>query len=132
MYAFMFMVAAAIAPSTMCSEMLSPHKTLVEVWPGGDDGLTQRLKASIEEKFKSSVDFQTSEGKKPDTLIVTIPSNVPWRENGGRTQVVYVVNFTSETGRDLGTSKGVCWDNDLTICATRIVTAARVVASEIK
>jgi hypothetical protein len=54
--------------------------TPVEVWTGGDDGLTQGLRFAIENKFKSSSDFVLSLGKKAGTLIVTIPMHVAWRK----------------------------------------------------
>ncbi len=127
MCTFTLIAVALLVPNTTGAEPERPHKTPVEVWSGGDDGLTQRLKASIEKEFESSSDFQMSEGKKPGTLIVTIPSNVLWREQSGRTQALYTIDFTLESGRNLGASKGKCWDDDLARCAVRIVAAARVV-----
>ena len=54
----------------------SSKLTLVEVWCVGDDGLTLHLRDAVESKFKSSSDYVLSNGKKPGTLIVTIPTNV--------------------------------------------------------
>jgi hypothetical protein len=79
MCTFILIAVALFVQNTTGAEPQRPHKTPVEVWSGGDDGLTQRLKASIEKEFESSPDFQMSEGKKPGTLIVTIPSNVMCR-----------------------------------------------------
>jgi hypothetical protein len=130
MCTFILMAVAFLVQNAPGAEPERPHKTPVEVWSGGDDGLTQRLKASIEKEFGSSSDFQMSVGKKPGTLIVTIPSNVMWREKSGRTQALYAIDFTSDSGRNLGTSKGKCWDDDLARCAVRIVAAARVMVQK--
>jgi len=121
----------AVAMLLQCAtgaEPKRPQKAPVEVWSGGDDGLTQRLKAAIEKEFESSVDFQMSEGKKPGTLVVTIPSNVSWRQKGEKTQVLYTIDFASPDGRSLGVSKGHCWDDDLERCSIRIVSDARAAA----
>lgn len=109
----------------------SAKATLVEVWSGGDDGLTLRLRASLEEAFKSSSAFVLSSGKKPGTLIVTIPTNVPWKQVGQRTKVLYTVNFASIDNQPLGTSKGSCWDDALTKCANKIVKDATAVARKV-
>ena len=105
--------------------------TLVEVWSGGDDGLTLRLRASLEEAFKSSSAFVLSSGKKPGTLVVTLPTHVGWKQVGQRTKVLYTVNFASIDNQALGTSKGSCWDDALTKCASKIIKDATAVARKI-
>jgi len=106
-------------------------RTLVEVWKGGDDGLTNRLADALKDAFKSSSDFQLSNGKKTGTLVVTIPSNVEWRQVGKRTKVLYTVDFASIENHPLGTSKGSCWDDVLTKCADKIVKDATAVAGKV-
>ena len=96
-------------------------KTMVEVWSGGDDGLTLRLRASLEKAFKSSPEFVLTNGKKPGTLIVTIPTNVEWKQVGKRTKVLYKVEFASVDNQPLGGSNGSCWDDALTKCSDKIV-----------
>lgn len=121
--------ALLVAPHVLVGKSGEPRKTLVEVWCSGDDGLTLRLRDSIEKGFGSSSHFQLSEGKKPGTLIVLIPTNVPWEGKMGRTQVLYKVDFSLVDGRKLGTSKGTCWGDDLSSCATHVITdAERMVA----
>jgi hypothetical protein len=121
-----------VSSNAMGSTPETPRRTLVEVWCGGDDGLTQRLRDSIENEFKLSSDFQLGEGKKPGTLIVTIPSNVSWRQESGRNRVLYTIDFTSTDGRHLGSSKGRCWDDDLANCAVHIVAQAKVAARKVQ
>lgn len=103
----------------------SAEPILVEVWSGGDDGLTSRLRDALENAFKSSPDFALSSGKKPGTLVVTIPTNVGWRSIGKRTQVRYTVELSSAENRRIRTSTGSCWDDGLAKCAAQIVSDAR-------
>lgn len=100
----------------------------VEVWCCGDDGLTRSLRAALENRFQSSSEFELNSAKKPGTLLVTIPTNVRWKQVGGRTRVVYSVDFTSVDGLSLGRSKGECWDSDLEKCAAHVVAGARSAA----
>jgi hypothetical protein len=105
--------------------------TLVEVWCVGDDGLTHGLRDAVENAFKSSSDFQLSSGKKPGTLVVTIPTNVVWKQAkqaDKRTKVLYGVEFASADNKTISKSTGSCWDDALTKCADRIVNEARTAA----
>lgn len=101
----------------------------VEVWGGGDDALTARLRNALEDAFRSSADFHLSSGKKPGTLVITLPSNVEWKQVGGRTQVLYTAEFASD-GQNLGGSKGSCWDDALAKCAAQIVKDAKSAARQ--
>jgi hypothetical protein len=109
----------------------SPKLTLVEVWSGGDDGLTTKLRDTLENAFKSSPDFRLSAGKQPGTLTVTIPSHLEWKLVGNRTQVFYTVEFTSADNQHLGSSAGSCWEDALSKCASRIVKDAKIAARKI-
>ena len=82
----------------------SKKPRLVEVWHVGDDSLSQGLFLTVENTFKRSQDFALSSGRKPGTLVVTIPTNVDWRQVGKRTRVLYAVEFSSTEGRNLGES----------------------------
>jgi hypothetical protein len=104
----------------------------VEVWCGGDDGLTARLCEAIESAFEKSADFLMSHGKRPGTLVVTIPTNVGWYEIRGRTRAMYTVEFAKADGEAVGRSKGSCWDGELTLCATRIFNEAKRAARQIR
>jgi len=108
------------------------RKVPVEVWCVGDDGLTQKLRNALENRFEASPDFQLSSGKRPGTLVVTIPSNVPWKQVKGRTRVVYNVDFTSVDGLKLGRSNGECWGSDVGKCAEHIVADAKSAARKLR
>lgn len=105
--------------------------TPVEVWTGGDDGLTQQLRDEIENKFKSSSDFVLSSGKKAGTLIVTIPTHVGWTTKGARTHLRYSVEFSSGDGMALGKSSGPCWEDNLTECAAQTYREAKKAARKL-
>jgi len=103
----------------------------VEVWTGGDDSLTQHLRYEVESRFKSSSDFVPSRGKKPGTLIVTIPTHVAWTKDGTRTQVRYKVEFSSSEGVGIGKSSGSCWDDNVAACAAQIYRGAQRAAHKL-
>jgi len=97
----------------------------------GDDGFTQKLRDTLENAFKSSPDFSLSSGKKPGTLVVTIPTNVGWKQVGKRMQVLYTVEFASVDNQNIGTNTGSCWDDMLSKCAAQIVKDAKIAARKI-
>jgi hypothetical protein len=72
-----------------------------------------------------------SSGKKPGTLIVTIPNHVDWKDEGKRTRVYYITEFTSVDNRPLGASRGSCWDNELGRCAIQILKRAKSLAPKL-
>jgi hypothetical protein len=106
-------------------------QTLVEVWCGGDDNLTQGVCRALDSEFASTPDFVGSSGERPGTLIVSIPTNVNWKERGKKTEVFYTVEFKSTNGKELGTKKGACWENDFRTCATQIVRQAKIAARKL-
>ena len=89
--------------------------------------MTVRFRDALKDAFRSSADFHLSSGEKPGTLVITLPSNVGWKQVGGRTQVLYTADFASE-GQNLGGSKGSCWDDALAKCAAQIVKDAKIAA----
>jgi len=103
----------------------SAWPTRIEVWTGGDDGFTQRLRHEIEDKFKSSCDFALSSGKKAGTLIVTVPTHVSWTTQGTRTHLQYEVEFSSRDDERFGKSSGSCWEDNLAECAAQIYDGAQ-------
>ncbi|MEP6740987.1 MAG: hypothetical protein ABJB61_00705, partial [bacterium] len=111
---------------------LKPTQTPVEVWCGADDGLTQGVRDALETAFASTPDFVLSSGKRTGTLLVTIPTHVRWKEIGERTQVFYIVEFTSADDKKLRTHKGSCWNDDFAKCANQIVARARIAARKVR
>jgi hypothetical protein len=129
MKAFSFALVGAILFLNGASLIASQKRTPIEVWSGGDDGLTQRFRAELEHTFQSSAEFALSTGKKPGTLMATIPTHVQWVKQGSRTQIQYEVQFTSTDDRVLGRSKGRCWEDELSSCTMGVYEDAKRVAS---
>ena len=102
----------------------------VEVWSGSDDGVTLRLRDTLESALKSSTRFNLSFGKKPGTLVVDIPTHARWKQIGGRNRVFYSVEFSSGDQK-LGADTGSCWDDEMPKCAARIVRNAQRVVGKI-
>jgi hypothetical protein len=123
---------ALLVTTTGCGESNPSSKlTLVEVWRGGDDGLTVRLSEALEAAFQSSSEFALTTGKKPGTLIVAIPTNIRWKQVDARTEIVYAVEFASADGRELGATSGSCWEDELQVCVVRIIEDAKAASTKL-
>lgn len=101
--------------------------TPVEVWRGGDDGLTVRFADALEAAFRAAPEFSLSTGKAPGTLIVTISSNVTSKQDQGRSEVSYSVQFTSVESQVLGSSNGTCREGRLQECAAHVLTDLKTI-----
>jgi hypothetical protein len=124
-------IPAVLGLTVWPSEAAPAKPTTVIVLANGDDGLTQRLRDAIEGALKSSGAFTLSVGPvQPGTLVVKIPTNVPWKQVGGRTKVLYTVRFEQLDGHVIGKSEGSCWEGSLNTCATRIVKDAKTAPRE--
>ena len=96
-------------------------RTAVELWTGGDDGLTQRLAVAVREEFRTSDRFSLAEvGGTPEALKVIIPTHVAWRDVGNRTRVTYRLELERQ-GRRWVVKAGNCWETDLAHCAQQLV-----------
>jgi hypothetical protein len=113
---------ALLACSTSSS---SAKSTPVEVWRGGDDGLTSRFADALEVAFRGAPEFSLSAGKTPGTLVVTIPSNVAWKQVADHTEVTFSVEFTGVTAKSLGASQGKCTEDRLQECAAHVLKDAK-------
>jgi hypothetical protein len=115
-----------LLPSQACATLVyhSASPTPVEIWHGGDDGLTLRLSDAIEASVRHSHDFVLSSGKVPGTFIITIPTNVTWKQTGVRTQVLYSVVIQTADG-STSTFNGKCFESRLNDCAAAVINEAR-------
>jgi hypothetical protein len=133
------MMTALFIAAVVCDSWATQAPTPVEVWRGGDDGLTLRLADAVVKAFKASPDFELSTGKRPGTLIVLIPTHVNWkrlgwRPFGRRTQIFYTVEFKMivQLGERVGsidsvrTVRGSCRDDRMADCASEIVKSASI------
>lgn len=124
-------ILGALAASCAGTLPHASHPTPVEVWRSGDDGLTLKFAESLDAAFQASPLFSKSRGKQPGTLIVTIPSNVAWKQIGKRVKVSFKVTFTDDADRPLGTAAGKCWEDELSKCATEVAKRAEAAARDL-
>jgi hypothetical protein len=125
------LVAASFGAAGYTAVATPSKPTWVEVWSVGDDALSLKLREAVENAFQSSPRFRLSSGKKPGTLVVTIPTHVGWRQFGKRTQVSYRVEFAS-ADQHTATGKGSCWDDGLAKCAAHIVADAEAATKKLR
>ena len=124
-------IGASIVTTAWKAGAASANPTLVELWHVGDDALSERLADKLDSGFAGLADFMMSSGRKPGTLIVTIPKNIELNPIGKRARAHYTVEFTSTDGRNLGVRSGSCWEDDLAECVAQIIKNARISARKI-
>jgi hypothetical protein len=100
-------------------------RTGIDVRCDGDDGLTSRLCDSVDSAFRASQDFTEDSTVQSIQLIITIPTNVNWKNVGRRTRVFYSVELSSANGKLIGKSTGNCFEDKLVNCANQILNKAR-------
>lgn len=123
----LILASAAVSACAASFSSSSAGSTPVEILRGGDDGLTVRFADALEAAFRSAPEFSFNTDTVPDTLVVTIPSNVTWIQVGDRTKVNYSIQFTTTAARLLGSSNGTCWEDQLQKCAARALEDAKAV-----
>jgi hypothetical protein len=93
----------------------------MELWTGGDDGLTQRLADAVREEFRQSGRFALVEaGGDAGALRVGIPTHVAWQVVEGRTRLTYRLEL-ERGGRRVAATGGSCWEDELDRCARMLV-----------
>ena len=118
--AFLFITLECIG-QTVSETKASP----VEVWCGGDDGLTSRLRDASEQAFNIASDLPLATKNRHAVYKVVIPTNVDWKQVGSRTKVFYKIEVLKMDDKRVGTFKGSCWDSDIRRCGTQIVDGTR-------
>lgn len=114
----------------------------IEFWRVGDDGLSNRFHQAVSDSVKSSGRFSEG-GKKGASLIFYAPTNVDWKDVGGRTEVQYTFEFwrpkertgldvfkPTEMGSLIDKMEGTCWEDEMPKCAEAIVERAKKVAAK--
>ena len=123
MAAVMMLVACGGCSTVSAPTAARPTAIPVEVWTGGDDGLTQRLADAVRNEFRQSALFTLAPASTQNALRVSLPTHVGWNEVGGRTRVTYRVMFETAKRR-MGERSGACWDDELRECARMVVEQA--------
>lgn len=98
----------------------------VELWVGGDDGLTQRLASALREAIVASPEFVEADDMSKRPLRLEIPTNVSWHSVGDKTSVDYAVVFTDSDSKYLGGSFNGCWESEIPKCASKIISDLRL------
>jgi hypothetical protein len=110
------------------AEDASSSRIAVEVWRHGDIGSTVKFADAVETEIYGAARFKRSTGKRPGTLVVSISTAVEQVEVASRLQSWYLVEFATADGKQLGTSSGACWTDELSMCAKRVLADAELAA----
>jgi hypothetical protein len=103
------------------------HQWRVELWIGGDDGLTQRFADALKAELQRSADFtSTKVANTAFDVKMLIPSHVKWAKTERGVTVFPVVIFIGADGRFLEASTPECMEASLNVCAGRVLSDARV------
>jgi len=121
MEAWTILLSLLLSAHPLAESQRSTTPLAVEVWTGGDDGLTQRLAEVVKKEFRASSRFVLADaGTDGGALRVIIPTHVDWREVGPRTRVTYRLELERD-GRRIALSGGACWEVELRQCARQVV-----------
>ncbi len=95
----------------------------VELWRGGDDGLTNRAFDALEKAFGDATDFNPARPGE-GVVKVTITDHLAWRQDGDvlRATAPYEI---SRAGAAPLVGKATCTETTLPVCADKIVRATR-------
>jgi len=120
---------AAVLTATPAIANANTKPVPVEVWRGGDDGLTIKLSESVERALVKDGEFVLSRDKKPGTLIITFPHAVAAVPDGNYVDIDYEVTFSTIEGRKLASIKSGC--RELLYCVDHIATTAYEVSQRL-
>jgi len=100
-----------------------------DVRSNGDDAVTQRLAEEVERAYTSgcAAGFVFTNGRGYAALVVNLTGNVTVRPVGKRSRAYYSVSYQVQ-GRAPTRSKGSCWEDRLSDCASKIVEATPAIS----
>jgi hypothetical protein len=126
-----FHIAAVLAFAMPIQMQAAQEADHVQIWTGGDDGLTQRLRYEMEKGVSESGVFQlvNREGMKADDFIILIPTGVSWAKDANGLVVTAKAEF-SRANRKLDEVTVTCREEALQVCAAQIVSAAKTAAAK--
>ena len=97
----------------------------VEVWCGGDDGLTQKVCDATEQAFRTVHDFPLRKAEQIAKFKVVIAPNVEWKKVQGRLQILYAIELRDTNDKEIGRFDGSCWESKVRACGTQILASTR-------
>ena len=126
-----FHIVAVLAFAAAMSAQAAPEPVHVQIWTGGDDGLTQRLRDALETGIRKSGVFQlvNSEGMKADDFVILIPGHVAWEKTATGTVVTAKAQF-SRADHPIDEVSVTCREETLRACAAQIVGSAKKAAAK--
>jgi len=121
-----FGVSCASAPAPRARPLgdTQGRRTPVEVYRGGDDGLTVRFCDAVEVAVKGSVVFSAVTVHTPEAMRLTIETNLRPLESGDDPKSSYVTILETADGAPIGAFRGNCRPSEFRRCATRVVEKA--------
>lgn len=122
-FAVMMVVACVGCVTAPDPAKFAGDRIPVEVWTGGDDGLTLRLADAVRSEFKQSARYTEAASSTANALRVTIPTHVRSDDVDGRARVTYSVRF-DRAERRIGETNGTCWSDELNACARLVLEQA--------
>lgn len=112
-----------LASATVANASAEPLRTPVSVDLVGDDGLTNKLRDSIETALKNNLDLRPAVAGDRNIVSITSGSNVDWYKLGGRTVVIYTVHVFHGGGSG-EPNVGICYESGINKCVSDILRLA--------
>ena len=116
-----FAVVASAAFVAGCATSL-PRS--VQVYSGGDDGLSNHLVEALNKKIATSA-LTSVESAESAVLHIFFVSNARWEEVGPDIKVMYTVRFVGPVHARRSMISGSCMEKNMEVCADQIIKAAR-------
>jgi hypothetical protein len=116
-------IALALLFHAGCARQPPAARRALQLWVVGDDALTLRLRDALEAAVQQSRTFRMSVDE-PPAVVIRIPANVKWQDQGGRRKVLYTAQFSAPSSHESAAVKGSCWGDAAERCAADILRSA--------
>ena len=109
-------VLLSLPNATECASITHGQSAILCVSRVGDDALTMRVEASLQERIRKSAEFVLGDCNSGGHISVVL-RHVDWRERDSRIEAMPAVEVNG--GPIVGpiTIRARCWDDDLTACS---------------
>ena len=102
-------------------------RTPIELWHTGDDGLSEKVFAAIEERLATSPEFEDRSGA--ELKILAPSTNVRPTGAAGHLKISFEYEI-DRSGQKIAEGQGRCSEQTLSDCANIVVRAARKAVSK--
>jgi hypothetical protein len=100
------------------------HRVAVEVWRGGDDGLTIRFGEALEAALNGSPVFFAVSITTPEATRLTIEHNLRSLGRGDNAKAAFLITLSTRDRVLMGAIPGQCRQRALESCAARVISRA--------